>query len=64
MPYQENDRVRIRPLDGIAGTVKRVCGDGRYAVLADCAAQAVTWREDELEPAPALHAQFSSLNDD
>ena len=64
MPYQENDRVRIRPLDGIAGTVKRVCGDGRYAVLADCATQAAAWREGELEPAPPLHTEFSSLNDD
>jgi hypothetical protein len=49
--YAEHDEVRIKPLDGIKGTVVRVREDGRYAVLADCATQATVWLESELEPA-------------
>jgi hypothetical protein len=49
--YAADDRVRIRPLDGIAGTVIRAAAAPRcWVVLADCAGQPVTWREDQLEP--------------
>jgi hypothetical protein len=64
MPYAEGDRVRIKPLDGIAGTVRRDCGGGRYAVMADSATREVAWHESELEPGPPLHTEFSSTADD
>jgi hypothetical protein len=49
--FATGDRVRIKPLDGIAGTIMRVREDGQYSVLADCAAQQVVWAGDQLEPA-------------
>ena len=50
MAIARDDRVTVLPL-GVMGTVTRVREDGRYAVLADCADQPVTWRRSEIEPA-------------
>jgi hypothetical protein len=49
----EGDRVRIRPLDGIGGTVIRLPDEDHVTVLADCATQPVRWRRDEVTPEDA-----------
>lgn len=45
---KRGDRVLIGPL-GVYGTVECDHGDGRVAVMADCASQVVIWNERELE---------------
>lgn len=64
MSYQPDDRVLIKPLS-VRGTVISVRpSTGIYSVQADSGGPPLPWRENELEPAPPLHTQSSSLNDD
>jgi hypothetical protein len=58
------DRVTLLKLDGIGGTVTNVRGDGRVAVLADCAAQPVVWERSELGPPPAPRHEHNADQED
>ena len=64
MNITEGARVTLLRLDGIGGTVTHVRGDGKVAVLADCAAQAVVWERSELGPPPAPRAKHNQDQED
>jgi hypothetical protein len=63
MNLRKDDRVTLLKLDGIGGTVTNIRGDGRVAVLADCATQPVVWERSELGPPPRPRPRQERKND-